>query len=1749
MCSQQDAMRAVAVSVNPVPVMSITPSNAATVCMGDMAPFKATGHLPGFTLLSQNFNSGLGGWQTTKVSGPTSSAWQIYPTGYGGVSGDGTPMLVSAPEIEGGGSNILTSPSFSTVGYANATLTFNRDMISPMGDDIEAAVEYSTDGGSTWSVLVDLLGEIETPGAWSASTPDVSAALPGAALNKPNVKLRWKYNTNFGYYWALDNIAVKAILPDPTYTWSAFGSPAALSCTSCDSVNITPTLAGINLYSVTATTANGCLSTGGLASVLVNTPPAAIGGIKTVCEAATTTLTNATFGGSWTSGNLSKATVNSLSGIVTGVSAGTADITYVMPTGCRSFTVVTVNAAPAPIAGVKQVCTGFTTALSTTPTGGTWSSGATSIASVDASGIVTGSTSGVAAISYTNLNNCTITDNVTVNQYPAAITGSTFHVCEGQSINLSNTLIGGTWTSSNTGIATVTAGSGIVTGVAAAGTVPATATISYTLPGGCARTEDITVDPTPLPISGTMNVCQTATTNLSSATLGGSWSVASAFVASVDPLSGDVTGVNAGTTSVTYTLGTGCKTSTFVTVNQLPADITGEMQVCEGVATTLYNSVAGGIWSSAIPATAGISSLGVVNAVVSGAAEITYALPAGCYKSAMVTVNPQPSAITGTKQVCQGAATSLSSIPAGGTWISNAPAIADVDVNSGVVTGSTTNSGTAMITYTLPEGCRVVTQTTVNLLPAPISGTLAVCEGGTTTAINTVPGGTWSVSNSHAAISPSGVINGMSAGTADVVYSLSTGCSQSAVATVNATPANITGNTTICQNEVTTLSSTTPDGVWALGSAYIATANVVTGEMTGLNAGGTSVTYLLSTGCMATTNLVVNQLPAPIAGAKVVCEGSTVTLSSTTPGGTWTAGNANISIDASGAVNGVTAGTADVVYSISTGCSQSVVVTVNAKPADITGTTEICQAAMTTLASTTPGGSWSTGSSFIASIDALSGEITGHNAGGIPVVYELPTGCKTTTSFIVNQLPAPISGVMKVCETFETTLSNSVAGGTWVCNDPLVAGIDATGVVTGIMAGNAHITYTMSTGCSQSTEVTVNALPSAITGAFEVCQGSSTSLSSSPAGGTWTSTATSPASVDAVTGVVTGSSVAYGVAPVTYTLPEGCQVAANVVVNALPAPISGVSSVCENSTANMMNTSGGGVWSTAATGIATIGATTGTITGLGAGTATITYALLNGCEATADITVMAAPAPITGAMQVCQGQITPLTSITSGGTWNSDMPTVASVSVLGEVSGLMAGYVNVSYTLPNGCKQATVVTVNSLPVAYPVSGGGTYCAGGTGVNVGLLNSQNGIHYQLYDGSTPMGTAVAGTDAAISFGLQTVSGTYDVTAVNYATGCTNAMFGSANVTITPVVVPAVTLAVPGGTTLCGGAATTYNATPVNGGALPAYAWEVNGSPVAGATSASYSYTPANGDVVKVTLTSSAACAFPTGAVDMVAMVVNTPVTPSAAIAGISSVCKGSPATMTVTPAFGGASPSLQWYRNGSPVSAATGSSYTFVPSAGDYVYCTMATSIACNSAPVVNSNTIVMLTNPVFVPTVGISASPGVAIVSGTPVTFSTTVSGAGAAPAYQWFINGVAVGGATSTTFVSSTLHNNDSVTCRVTATEECGHETFNSALMTVKSTAGTANVSGRNSDLRLLPNPNTGIFTINGHLATDDNETVAIEITNVLGQTVYTGSLGAKNGYVNGQIKLPNALANGMYLVSLKSAEEQHVLRFVLEQ
>jgi hypothetical protein len=137
--------------------------------------------------------------------------------------------------------------------------------------------------------------------------------------------------------------------------------------------------------------------------------------------------------------------------------------------------------------------------------------------------------------------------------------------------------------------------------------------------------------------------------------------------------------------------------------------------------------------------------------------------------------------------------------------------------------------------------------------------------------------------------------------------------------------------------------------------------------------------------------------------------------------------------------------------------------------------------------------------------------------------------------------------------------------------------------------------------------------------------------------------------------------------------------------------------------------------------------------------------------------------------------------------------------------------------------------------------------------------------------------------------------------------------------------------------------------------------------------------------------------------------------------------------------------------------------------------------------------------------------------------------------------------GATNSSYVS-TFNDNDSVTCIITTGNVCGEVIAAYTVATHVQNVGVPSFQ-KGESIYIRPNPNKGTFTIQGVLNTAIDETVVLEVTDMLGQVVYTRSTTAVNGMLNETIALNRALADGIYLLTIHTNGLNTTLRFTLEQ
>ncbi|MNG91808.1 gamma-glutamyl-gamma-aminobutyrate hydrolase [compost metagenome] len=561
---------------------------------------------------------------------------------------------------------------------------------------------------------------------------------------------------------------------------------------------ITGTLDGQSA-TLSVTVTNATLSAGGLT---ITVPPMTLAAGLTGQLAANGSYSdgssvNVTPSVSWTSSDPAVATVDA-SGLVTGVATGTATITGTLDGQSATLSVTVTNATlnvggltittpPVTLAagqGSQLAASGsYSDGTTTDVTANVqWSSDNPAVATVDASGLVTGVAPGTATITGT-LGGQSATLSVTVSNavlnaggltiatppltLAAGLTGQLVangSYSDGSNVNVTTSV---SWTSSNPAVASVGLHTGLVTAVAPGiatitGTLNGeTATLLVTVTNAAINPGGLTITVPPLTLAAGLTGQLVANGSYSDGsnldvTANVSWTSSAPAVATVGLNTGLVTAVVPGTATITGTLGGQTATLQVTVTNAilnpfglsitvppltLAAGLTGQLAAngsySDGSNINVTNSVS---WSSGTPAVATVSSTGLVTAVTPGVAVITGTLN-GQNATLLITVtsaalNPGglnitvppltlAAGLTG-QLTAQGSYSDGSTVDvtANVSWTSSAPAIASVGLNSGLVTAL--QPGTATITGTLNGesatlGVTVSNAVVVSVAIAPIS--------------------------------------------------------------------------------------------------------------------------------------------------------------------------------------------------------------------------------------------------------------------------------------------------------------------------------------------------------------------------------------------------------------------------------------------------------------------------------------------------------------------------------------------------------------------------------------------------------------------------------------------------------------------------------------------------------------------------------------------------------------------------------------------------------------------------------------------------------------------------------------------------------------------------------------------------------------------------------------------------------------------------------------------------------------------
>jgi hypothetical protein len=1193
-------------------------------------------------------------------------------------------------------------------------------------------------------------------------------------------------------------LSVTASGSTPTYQWysnttaSNSGGTLVDGATSSSYTPSTTTVGTLYYYCVVTNSTCGSATSRVSGAITITAGPNAgtLSGTQGICVGGTTTFTsNGNAGGTWSSGSTGVATINSSTGIVTGVAAGTATITYTVTGtgGCSNATAtrdVTVTAAPnaGTLSGIQSICTSGTTTTTFTTngnSGGTWSSGNTAVATVNSStGVVTAVAVGTATITYTvtgtgGCSNATATRDVTVTTAPNAGTLSgTQAICVSGTTDFdTNGDAGGSWTSSNTGVATVNSSTGLVTGVAAG-----TATITYTVTGtgGCSnatatRTVTVSSSTTTITPSTTQNITigingtQLSVTEGTSSATSREWKYSETSGSGYGSFSPAQTGstytpnfASSGTYYVVCVTTYDSPCNTTVTSNQVQINLTGNAITTSTINGSPFCAGATGI---SVPFTYSAAS-NFPNGTTTFKAQLSNA--SGVFTSP-VDLQTTVSDASGSQSI---SVTIPSNTVTGSGYrirvVSDNPAVDGAD--NGV--NLTINLNTAGAASSTPTLC-------INTALTNITHTTTGATGiGTATGLPTGVTANWSSNTITISGTPT------QSGTFNYSIPLTGGCgSVNATGTITVTADNTASSAsstpTLCINTALTNITHTTTGATGIGTATGLptgvtanwSSNTITISGTPSQSGSFNYSIPLTGGCgsvNATGTITVTA--ANTAGAAsstpTLCINTALTnITHSTTGATGIG-------SASGLPSGVSAAWASNTITISGTPTQSgtfsysIPLTGGCGSVNATGTITVTAANTAGAASSSP----------TLCINTALTDITHTTTGatGIGTATGLPTG--VTAGWASNTIT--ISGTPSQSGTFSYSI-------------PLTGGcgsVNATGTITVAAAANAG----------------------SLSGTQGICvSGTTTFTSDGNSGGSWSSGNTSIATVNSSTGLVTG--VAAGTATITYTVTGtgGCSNAtATRTVTVTTAPnagtLSGTQGICIGGTTTFTsNGNAGGSWTSGNTGVATVDVSTGVVTGVAAGTATITYTVTGsgGCSnATATRTVTVSANNTAGSASstptLCiNTALTNITHFTTGATGigtASGLPTGVTANWSSNtitISGTPSQAGSFSYTIPltGGCGSVNAtgsITVNSSVGGTATATASSVCLNGS-TSISLSGNTGTIQWQRSENAGTSWSDITGATSA-SYNTPNL-----ITATSYRAVVTNGSCTAANSTTASV----------------------------------------------------------------------------------------------------------------------------------------------------------------------------------------------------------------------------------------------------------------------------------------------------------------------------------------------------------------------------
>jgi hypothetical protein len=1411
--------------------------------------------------------------------------------------------------------------------------------------------------------------------------------------------------------------------------------------------------------------------------------------------------------------------------------------------GCRAVsnaiivTVVTPSVAPVITAsGATTFCNGGSVSFLSNVAGVQWQlngvdiSGATSQAYTAALAGVYRAYIPSAACS--NAYSNTLVATVSTPPTAAVITASgAVNFCSGGSVTLSSNAYPVQWQMNGTNIGTLTSSALVVT---TAGSYTAVRTS-----GACSVTSNainvVVSSPSTAPVitaATTTSICTGSTVTLSSNIGGIQWQLNGVDIngAVFQAYNASSAGVYRAYIPGSAACGTAYSNTITVTVSTLPTAPTitaaSSLNICSGGSVVLSSASGAVLWQkdgvniSANP-TSTITAItaGSYTAYTTNGNCISYSTPLVVTVSA--TTIPAISAINGSNVICGTNGVTLTSTVADVQWQLNGVSI------PAAVGATYTTAVAGTYTAVTTASCSIVSNSVIlTSASAPVvpvisaNGSVNLCSGGTVTLTSSTPSIQWQkdgvdISGSVAQtliVTSSGTYKAYSTnGTCKSVSNAITVTISNSVAPVISVASG--ASLAICPGLSGVVLSSSVIGVqWQLNGVNItgAAAQTYTATVAGI------YTAVVAGNTCSSNSLVVTVAANPVTpivsatGSTTFCSGDSVTLASNVAGVQWLKDSATIVGATSQTLVVKQSGRYIASISNSAGCtaySSEVLVTVNT-PAIIpiistNNNLNVCSGTNVTLTSSVAGVTWQKDGIVVAAntqsyIATSSGNYRAFIPSGSCIAY---SNILTLTVVAAPVTPTIVpSGPTTFCDSGSVTLVSNYANIQWYKDGVAINGaINST--YTATKAGVYKVASSNSLCITYSNEIAVvvnspTVVPVVIaSGNLNICSGTPLTLSTNTAGVVWQK--------DGVT-------IASGVQslPVTQSgiyqailFGTGCPGYSNsLAVTVSPSPgtpfitATGATTFCDSSNVILVSTLPNVQWQK--DGIDISGATTQTLTATASGTYRAYVANSTCINYSNEIPISVNKPPIipiisaSGSLNTCSGSPVTLTSSVANVAWQKDFVTIATntqsitASVAGSYRAVILSSTCPAYSTP------VQVSVTPSPAAPTITalGSTTFCDSGF---VTLSSNIAGVQWLM--GGNIIQNAFGQTYTATKAGVYT--------AVQYGNNGCNGISNAITTTTTPAAFTPIIVNLASSNSFCAGSSVTLVSSVID------VSWQKDGVTIANPGNNSQLLPVTQAGTYRAVYNKSA-CPGYSNAITLTT--IPQPLTPIA-YRVTQNLCDTGFVSIASTLNTG----TMQWQKDSVDIAGATSSTY-LAKESGVY---RMVISIpgACPSY----SQNLPITINTALIPVI---------VWDGNQFKTFTLYSN------YQWYLNNVAIAGATTNTYKPTTPGNYKVI---VTAGPNC---IFTSDVYQLLVTAVTTPTVINGATVKQYPNPAANEAWV--EFSQIPTKPVMVRLLSATGAVLQTQQTRQK------KISLPIAnYTNGLYFIEVIGTDERIVYKLVVNK